>query len=142
MAHSDGDLVKAINDAILSSDTVRDKFWSIFQCDESVPEDDKKSILEYIAERYVHMRGCWFVKFIKNNRNKSLGETKAMAAPTRAKVAHKYVESKSIAKALKKSKEMDSVADEEKIFGIVWRKVYWNTRTRRTMAMQISLMKR
>ena len=82
MAHSDGDLVKAINDAILSSDTVREKFWSIFQCDESVTEDDKKSILEYIAERYVHMRGCWFVKFIKNNRNKSLGETKAMAAPT------------------------------------------------------------
>ena len=73
-----------------------------------------KNILEYIAERYVHMCGYWFVKFIKNNRNKSLGETKAMAAPTRAKVAHKYVESKSIAKALKKSKEMDSVADGEK----------------------------
>ena len=37
-----------------------------------------------------------------------------MAAPTQVKVAHKHVESKSIAKALTKSKEMDSVADEEK----------------------------
>ena len=92
MAHSDGDLVKAIHDYVILSDEVRSKFSDLFENDSEVEVEDRMTILKYIAERYVHMRGCWFVKFMKNNRNKSLGETKALAAPTRAKVAHKHVE--------------------------------------------------
>ena len=60
------------------------------------------------------MRGCWFVKFIKNNQMRSLGKTKALAAPTRAKVAHKHVESKSVADALRKSGQSDAVILKEK----------------------------
>ena len=42
IAHLAGDLVKVINDDILLSDVACEKLWSIFQCDESVTDDDKK----------------------------------------------------------------------------------------------------
>ena len=111
MAHSDGDLVKAIHDYVILSDEVRSKFSDLFENDSEVEVEDRMTILKYIAERYVHMRGCWFVKFMKNNRNKSLGETKALAAPTRAKVAHKHVESKTVAKAIKESVSVNDLSD-------------------------------
>lgn len=40
------------------------------------------------------------MKFMKNNQKKSVGETKAAAAPIRTKCAHSHVTSKSVAKAL------------------------------------------
>ena len=44
------------------------------------------------------MRGRWFVKHVRTSQNKSIGEVKVEAQPTRAKVANQHVQSKAIAK--------------------------------------------
>ena len=44
------------------------------------------------------MRGCWFVKHVKTSQDKSVGEIKVAAQPTRAKVANQHAQSKALAK--------------------------------------------
>ena len=53
------------------------------------------------------MRGCWFVKYLKTSIDKTLGEMRAENAPTRSKVAHTYLVTKTFSKAsnCKESKE-------------------------------------
>ncbi len=63
---------------------------------------DRLEILRYILDRYIRMRGCWFVKYMKDNEgDKSLGQKKLDAAPTNMKVAQLAEQSKKIAEALR-----------------------------------------
>ncbi len=102
MAYADGDLVKTINDALLASELIRNKFDGLFG-NEDGEAGERYKVLEYLLELYVHMQGCWFVKYMKGRRNKTRGETKAEAAPTRTKVAYAHVQSKAIAKAVEQA---------------------------------------
>ena len=72
MAHLNGNLVKEINDALLKSKFIRNKFDELFGKYGEAGESVRIKILEYLLDRYIHMRGCWFVKFMKGNRNKTL----------------------------------------------------------------------
>ena len=53
MAYTDGDLVKAINDAILASEHVKSKFLALFSS-ESDPSNKSAclKIMRYLLERY------------------------------------------------------------------------------------------
>ena len=88
MAYTDGDLVKAINDAILASEHVKSKFLALFSS-ESDPSNKSAclKIMRYLLERYLHMRGCWFAKFMKGNQNQTKGQVRANNDATRTKVA-------------------------------------------------------
>ena len=97
MAYVDGDLVKVINDTIKSSEITRSKFFALFR--EGVDESDRLEVMSYVLERYLHMRGCWFVKYLKTSTDKTLGEMRAENAPTRSKVAHTYLVTKTFSKA-------------------------------------------
>ncbi|EJK60145.1 hypothetical protein THAOC_19554 [Thalassiosira oceanica] len=90
----------------------RTKFSALFEDVSESTEEDRLAILDYILERYVHMRGFWFVKYMKNNTSKSLGETRADNVQTRTKVAAKHCTAKAVSIAVAKTKE--ERADEEK----------------------------
>lgn len=94
LAYADGDLVKAIDAKIKSSDRVQAVFFSLFSSDNVLGESDKLDIMHYVLERYLKMRGCWFVKHMKTNQGKSLGEVRVANAPTRTMVAHKHTQTK------------------------------------------------
>ena len=98
MAFVDGDLMKAIDAKIKSCDKVWTTFGSLFSTQSLASEIDKRKILHYILERYIKMRGRWFVKHVRTSQNKSIGEVKVEAQPTRAKVANQHVQSEAIAK--------------------------------------------
>ena len=68
MAHSDGDLVTAICNTIMRSDVVLKKFDDLFNGTNGVGADARQKILAYLMERYVHMRGCWFVKYFRSKQ--------------------------------------------------------------------------
>eukprot|EP00986_Skeletonema_menzelii_P017931 scaffold22977_cov154-Skeletonema_menzelii.AAC.2 len=63
---------------------------------------DRLEVLRFILDRYIRMRGCWFVKALRDNEGeKSLGEKKLATAPTNMKVAHLAAQSKKVAEALR-----------------------------------------
>ena len=97
MAYVDGDLMQAIDAKIRSCDEVLTKFSNLFPAGDTASEADRIDIMNYVLERYIKMRGCWFVKYIKTSQNKSRGEMKVAAQPTRTMVANQHVQSKAIA---------------------------------------------
>ena len=97
MAYLDGDLLQAIDGKIRASEVVKANFAGLFASDNALGDGNQHLILCYVLDRYVKMRGCWFVKFIKGSQEKSGGEIKAENAPTRAKVANVHVKSKAVA---------------------------------------------
>ena len=105
MAFMEGDLVKEINDAILRSDWMRSKFRELVGDDNPAGESDYLNIMKYLLERYLHMRGCWFVKFMKGNQQKSMGERRAENDATRTKVAYADKQSKAVAEAVRSKLE-------------------------------------
>ena len=88
MACTNGNLVKAINDAILANDHVQSKFLALFSS-ESDPSNEsaRLKIMRYLLERYLHMRDCWFAKFMKGNQNQTKGQVRANNDATRTKDA-------------------------------------------------------
>ena len=51
------------------------------------------------------MRGCWFVKFMKGNQQKSMEERRAKNDATRTKVAYADKQSKAVAEAVRSKLE-------------------------------------
>eukprot|EP00984_Skeletonema_dohrnii_P013631 scaffold5653_cov95-Skeletonema_dohrnii-CCMP3373.AAC.6 len=102
MAYNSGDLVKVIDGAIMKSETVLKRFFALFEDEEDDDEiSEARDTLRFILDRYIRMRGCWFVKALRSNRGETLGEKKLAAAPTNMKVAHAATQSKAIAEALR-----------------------------------------
>ena len=106
LAYADGDLVNAIHQALYASEKIRSMFFALntatAEATEEEQEEEQQSqleIMKFILDRYVRMRGCWFVKFLKNNQGKSLDEQKLAAAPTTMKVASAGAASKAAADA-------------------------------------------
>jgi len=97
MAYVDGDLMQAIDSKIKSCEEVLTKFSDLFTAGDMISEADRLDIMNYILERYIKMRGCWFVKYVKTSQNKSRGEMRVAAQPTRTMVANQHVQSKAIA---------------------------------------------
>ena len=81
MAYVDGDLLEAINATLLATEIIHSEFIALFETEDT--EFNKLAVLKYLLERYVHMRGCWFVKFMKSSQSESTGVTKTQAAPVR-----------------------------------------------------------
>ncbi|KAL9184799.1 hypothetical protein ACHAXT_002576 [Thalassiosira profunda] len=126
MAHSGGDLVKCINDAIRASDFIRNKFFELFGDDgEGVDEAARLQIMNYILDRYIHMRGRWFVKFMKDNTSKSVGETRTDGSATRTRVAFAHKQSKAVNEALKKTEGNEAVEIEVRETGVT-EKQFWS----------------
>ena len=98
MAYVDGDLMQGIDSKIKSCKEVLTKFSNLFPAGDVASEADRLVIMNYILERYIKMRGCWFVRYIKTSQNISRGEMKVAAQPTRTMVANAHVQSKAIAK--------------------------------------------
>ena len=115
MAHSNGDLAGTIHDAIITNETVHARFSLLFPDGSSIDEGDRPDILSFVLERYVHMRGCWFVRYMKKSQNKSAGESRAEAAPTRTKVSHCHVQSKSKANGDEAEKDLYEYAAKQVI---------------------------
>ena len=114
IAFADGDLVEVIDSKIKTSEKIRAKFFLLFDSSNTDDDDDgdeekeqhRLAIMYFILDRYVWMRGCWFVKYMKGNQGKSLGERLMDSAPTSTKVAHAAIKSKAVADALSQ-KERD-----------------------------------
>ena len=91
MAYNDGDIISKIKLGILSHDDTRDRFSCLTGTSDN--KADNRLLLEYIMERYAHMRGTFFVKHLKGNSGDQL---KKLASPqaTRTKVAYVVVYAK------------------------------------------------
>ena len=74
-AYADGDIMDIILGGILKNKHLESKFRSL--CAGDVGTKEQQQILKYLMERYVNMRGTFFVKCIKNNNPKSLVDTLA-----------------------------------------------------------------
>ena len=69
MAYNDSDIISKIKFGILSHDDSRDRFSCFLGSDN---EDDNRLLLAYLMERYVNMRGTYFVKHLKGNSGDQL----------------------------------------------------------------------
>lgn len=130
MAYNDGNLLQIIDGEIYKNEFVREKFFALYgdesstgvqaeegdcemeQDDEEADANEKEEwkmadrleVLRFILTRYIRMRGCWFVKALKNNEgDKSLGDKRIDAAPTNMKVAILAEQSKKVATALREA---------------------------------------
>ena len=94
MDYVDGNLIQAIDAKIKSCGEVWSTFSALFSAENVTSEADRLKIMNYILDRYIKMHGCWFVKHIKTSQDKSVGEIKVAAQPTRAKVSNQHAQSK------------------------------------------------
>ena len=104
----DGGLVETTNVTLLTSELICGKLVALFETEET--EFNKLAVLKYLLEQYVHIRGCWFVKFMKGSRSESAGVTKAHAAPVRTQVAFTHMQSKDVNKAKVETKLKEEAA--------------------------------
>ena len=110
MAYNEGDVLEVIHNKILEDDASVVKFSLFFDgLMENWSLVSKKDVMKYILTRYVHMRGCWFVRHLRGNRGGSLGTMLVENAATRTKVAHAVATSKAVAIA-KSEKELYDTA--------------------------------
>ena len=98
MTYVDGHLMQAIDSKIKSCEEVLTKFSNLFPAGDVTSEADRLDIMNYILERYIKMRSCWSVKYVKTSQNKSRGEMRVAAQPTRTMVVNQHVQSRAIAK--------------------------------------------
>ena len=91
---ADGDIIAEIKHSILSSEEAKVKFVNLVG--NNVDELDRKSLMEYVLERYANMRGTCFVRHLKENRSNQV-ETMADNQSTRTRVLNATVCAKKLA---------------------------------------------
>ena len=84
----DGNLMQAIEAKITISDKARSAFLALLWPGNIPSESDKSKIIRYMLERYIKIRDCWFVKYMKTSQDKPIVNIKAGAQPARAEVAN------------------------------------------------------
>mmetsp|Transcript_12557 Transcript_12557/g.18937 ORF Transcript_12557/g.18937 Transcript_12557/m.18937 type:complete len:219 (+) Transcript_12557:1-657(+) len=142
LAYTDGDLVNAIHKALYASEKIRSMFFALNRASEDVDDindDERESqleILKFILDRYVRMRGCWFVKFLKSTQGKSLDDQKLAAAPTTMKVAHAAAKTKAAAEAREEVGAARNTAQGDDDVVHPSERQLWNTVAESVMAYQ------
>jgi len=111
MAYSDGDLCEAIRRGILSNETIVGEFMDLCNNVEHMPLDIlvRQNIMAFGLERYVNMRGRWFLKIMKGHRKGFQDDVVSGKAATRTKVAATIACSKAKAAVMKEHAEIQRV---------------------------------
>ena len=94
LAYPDGDIIAEIKHSILTSEEAKVKFVNLVG--NNVDELDRKSLMEYVLERYANMRGTYFVRHLKGNRSNQV-QTMADNQATRTRVLNATVCAKKLA---------------------------------------------
>jgi hypothetical protein len=96
LAYPDGDIISIseIKHSILSSEEAKVKFVNL--AGNNVDELDRKSLMEYVLERYANMRVTYFVCHLKGNCSNQV-QTMADNQATRARVLNATVCAKKLA---------------------------------------------
>jgi hypothetical protein len=94
LAYPDGTIIAEIKHSILSSEEGKVKFVTLVG--NNVDELDRKSLMEYVLERYANMRGTYFVRHLKGNRSNHI-QTMADSQATRTRVLNATVCAKKLA---------------------------------------------
>jgi hypothetical protein len=101
LAYSDGDLCETIQQGILRDGPILESFFELCNNVDDMPLENtvRHAILAFVLERYVNMRGRWFIKSMKGHC-KGGGQNDAVnkKAATRTKVAATIACSKARAK--------------------------------------------
>jgi hypothetical protein len=124
IAHLEGDLILAIDNAIRTDKGIQLKFLSLFDdvdtteaaaC-ENISEEYiwHFDIMHFVLDRYRRMRGQWFVKYLKSNQGKSLGDHLLDNATTSTKVSHAAAASKAKGAARKEAAKGITLLQREK----------------------------
>ena len=98
MAYDDGDLVHEIKTQMLTSHLTITEFNGLWNKDEKLSGEETEQVIKYIVERYMNMRGTYFVKFLKGTGNGSVDRLVDSQA-TRAKVVDAIAHTKAVADA-------------------------------------------
>ena len=123
-AYIEGDLISAIDAAIKKDRSMQVKFLSLFDIDANGDDGNiaekyayHLEIMEFVLDRYRRMRGCWFVKYLKGNQGKSIGERILDHVSTNTKVAHAAAVSRAVGAAKKEAerrmKALQDAGDDE-----------------------------
>lgn len=85
VAYDKGDLIVAIGDAVLSSDSLRSKFDDLAEEASIDDEAQRKELYQYVTTLFTGMRGRWFIKTVRGQESTQSIFSKAA---TRKKVAN------------------------------------------------------
>lgn len=111
IAYNDGDLLDAINCKIMEDDAINATFSRLYADVIDVQNVvNKKEVLKYILDRYINMRGCWFVRHMRGTQGGTLGARLVETAATRTKVAHAVATSKAVASSESEKDFWDNAA--------------------------------
>jgi len=98
LAHAGGSLCSAINNGVVNNKEIREKFAELAETATIDDEEQRNDIFAFLMERYVNMRGRWFVKIMKGQQGvKNILDN----AATRKKVASAVACSQAAAAARK-----------------------------------------
>ena len=115
MAYSDGDIIHVIKIALVDNEEAFQKFGEICNNDENdelFTDDELKSLLKYVLERYANMRGSYFVKYLNGSGKKTSVEKMVSSQPTQTQVLNAAASSKVVAKA-KSQNSQDNIEQQQ-----------------------------